>query len=144
MGNPDLEPVLTAALEGRIRDLRTRQRVLKALHASLSQHADDLVQATVEDDGISVDEAQVVLAAGLLELSTHYGDLDLKEELDKEYSISRKKSSLDKRGPCGIVFVVPDVYTAAFGTITAVSAAIAAGNCVIIEVRIWKSFGFVN
>jgi acyl-CoA reductase-like NAD-dependent aldehyde dehydrogenase len=133
-----LDLVLTTALEGRMKDLRTRQRILQELHVKLTENVEELVSATAEDDRISREEAQVVVSAGLFELRAHYNRLNLKDELDAEYSIARKKSCLDKRVPFGIVYVIPEVYTAFFSIITALSAAIAAGNCVVIEVRLFR------
>ncbi|KAE8360771.1 Aldehyde/histidinol dehydrogenase [Aspergillus caelatus] len=135
MESTSLDLVLTTALEGRMKDLRTRQRILRTLHAQLIENTDDLLRATVEDDRVSREEAQVILSASLSELRAHYDKLDLKEELEAEYSIARKESCLNKRVPFGIVYVVPDVYTAVFSIITALSAAIAAGNCVVIELQ---------
>ncbi|CEJ62759.1 hypothetical protein PMG11_11250 [Penicillium brasilianum] len=135
MAPSSLDLVITTALEGRMKDLRTRQRILRDLHTKLTENVEELVIATARDDRISREEAQVVVSAGLLELRAHYDRLDLKDELDEEYSIARKESRLKKRVPSGMVYVIPEAYTTFFSIITALSAAIAAGNCVVIEMQ---------
>jgi acyl-CoA reductase-like NAD-dependent aldehyde dehydrogenase len=69
----------------------------------------------------------------------HYDALDLDHELEREYHIARRKSCLEQRGPHGIVYVVPDAYMCFFGVVAALSAAVEAGNCVVVEVSMLES-----
>ncbi|KAL2811538.1 Aldehyde/histidinol dehydrogenase [Aspergillus granulosus] len=135
MNPSNLELITTTALEGRMRDLRTRQYVLRSLHDKLAHNAEELVQAIQKDDGISQAEAQLVVAAALMEVRVHYDALDLDQELEREYRIARGKPCLEQRGPHGIVYVIPDAYTCLFGIVAALSAAFEAGNCGVVELN---------
>jgi len=63
-----------------------------------------------------------------------YEAIDFKESLQQEYSIAQGKQNLDRRLPFGCAYIVPCKHSRLYSIIQPAVAAIAAGNCVVIEV----------
>ena len=59
---------------------------------------------------------------------------NFEKSIEEEYIISHNKGNLQRRVPYGLVFIRPQMHTRFFSIISAVAAAIAAGNCVLLEV----------
>lgn len=68
------------------------------------------------------------------DLEEHYRSLDAETALKDEYAIARGEDFAERQDPIGIAYIVPTTYTLFYSTIVAVGAALAAGNCVVIEV----------
>ena len=126
--------ILTSAIDGRMTDLRYRQHQLRALHAWIAHHAADACKAMQKDDNYTENEAEAVLTAVLTEIRTQYDSLDLKKELRDEYSLKRGQDSLRGRA-YGAVYIIPEPHTLLFSVVSALCAAVVAGNCCVVEVR---------
>ncbi|MCJ1472608.1 hypothetical protein MMC13_001257 [Lambiella insularis] len=129
----ELSKVSAAALDGRMRNLRYRQKELISLHKWLTSNVDDIQEGIQKDTRCTSDEARLVVAKTLTELRTHYDDLDLKAELKVEYSIKDKRSCPDRHVAPGIVYIIPEKFTLFFSIISALCAAVEAGNCCVVE-----------
>ena len=136
MERTKLSKVSATSLDRRMRDLRYRQRQLSSLHRWLTTHADESKEGVQRDARCTPEEARLVVAKTLLELRHHYDSLDLKQELEAEYSIKRHYSCPERRVAPGIVYIIPERFTLFFSVLSAVCAAVAAGNCCVIEVRL--------
>jgi acyl-CoA reductase-like NAD-dependent aldehyde dehydrogenase len=76
--------------------------------------------------------AEVVLA--LQELRAHYVSLSLTKDLEAEYRIKNGKDSPDASRGVGIVYITPTTHTLFYSVISALTTALAAGNCIVLEV----------
>lgn len=123
-----------ATIDGRLRILRIRQKQFLALHQALVAHREAFLQAIKEDDGYSDKEAKIIIASALIEVRNHYDALDFKTDLEKEYSLAKNKSNEDRRVPLGIAYIIADRFTTFYSVVSALSAALEAGACVVVEV----------
>lgn len=126
--------VQATATEGRMRDLRHRQKQLISLHRQLTENEAEAISALQADDGFSREEAEFVLAATLDEIRTHYDALDLKKELEVEYGIKRGKSNEQKRTVQPLAYIVPETFTLLYSVLAAFAAATEAGTCCVFKV----------
>lgn len=108
---------------------------MRRLHETLLANTNDLREAIRSDSGHTAVEADIEFGFAVSELRTHYESLDF-EELENEYSIAKGKDNAERRVGAGIVYIVPTSYSLLYSTIATLSAAVAAGNCVIVEVNI--------
>ncbi|KAM6540359.1 hypothetical protein FALCPG4_002077 [Fusarium falciforme] len=125
--------VQATATEGRMRDLRHRQKQLISLHRQLTENEAEAISALQADDGFSREEAEFVLAATLDEIRAHYDALDLKNELEVEYGIKRGKSNEQKRTVQPLAYIVPETFTLLYSVLAAFAAATEAGACCVFK-----------
>jgi acyl-CoA reductase-like NAD-dependent aldehyde dehydrogenase len=135
MSGAELLRVEAGAIEGRARNLRSRQQQLQSLFDHLTARSDELAQAIKTETPCLLHEAQVAVAAMLLELRKHYDRLDLKAELTTEYKSKKGHSCPERRIATRIVYIIPDSAFLAFSVFTALCAVIEAGSCCVVEVR---------
>ncbi|BDD59751.1 hypothetical protein MAP00_004943 [Monascus purpureus] len=107
---------------------------LQALHKTLASEAAAIQQAIASNTGCTDTEAFVEYLLALSDLEEHYRSLDAETALKDEYAIARGEDFAERQDPIGIAYIVPTTYTLFYSTIVAVGAALAAGNCVVIEV----------
>ncbi|PSN64645.1 hypothetical protein BS50DRAFT_557292 [Corynespora cassiicola Philippines] len=128
-----LSRISGGAIDGRLQILRIRQRLFKSLHNVLVNERENLLEAIQIDEGFTQEEAQVVFASALIELRNHYDQLDFQADLAQEYSVARKQSNESRRVPITMTYLIPDSFTLFYSVITALSAALEAGSCFIVE-----------
>lgn len=147
MSNRPFPELQAAAIDGRTRTVYYRQEQLEKLHKSLVAHESEFVDAIVADSGNTRAEAQVEYALALTELRERYAELDPKVELEKEYAIAKGKDAADLRVGYGIVYIQAAAnHTLFYSVVAPLSAAITAGNCVVLQVRVfprtvWPNLG---
>ncbi|KAJ9665635.1 hypothetical protein H2201_004327 [Coniosporium apollinis] len=124
-----------AAIDGRTQNVYYRQSQLERLRDVLVQNEEALQQAIVKDSGNSVTEAKIEYSLALLALKDQYASLNPAAALEEEYAISHGKDAPQRTEGAGIVNIVPTAYTLLYSVITPLCAAIAAGNCVILELE---------
>ncbi|KAL5115930.1 hypothetical protein ACEQ8H_006152 [Pleosporales sp. CAS-2024a] len=113
-----------------------RQKQLKSLHGALRNNVSALKDALRHDTKVSDAEASSEVALALDVVKEHYGALDANKELEEEYRIVNKKNASQRREPWGLAYIEPQQnHTPLFSVITAVSAALAAGNCVALKLE---------
>ena len=130
-----LQAVREAAIDGRLRNVIYRQTQLEKFQTTLSQHVEAVKRAIKSDSGSSDLEAAVELLLSLRSLMDYYSLLDETKALREEYAITRGEDAPSRMEAIGIVYVVPSTHTVFYSTVLAVVAAIASGNCVVLEVR---------
>lgn len=131
-----LERLLTAVSESRTSPARHRQQQLQRLHETLVSAATPLSAALARDSPRHTPaeiEAEFSLAADAVR--HFYDSIDVAAEHDEEYAVARGKNSPSRRVPVGLVLIKPSKHTRLFSAVSAVAAAIAGGNCVILEVN---------
>lgn len=126
----------STALTARCHNVFFRQKQLKSLHDTLRSNATSVKNAIKQDNRMSDAEATTEVALALDAVREHYSSLDFKKELEEEYRITNKKNAVDWRDPWGVVYLEPQRnHTHFFSVVVALSAALAAGNCVALKVR---------
>jgi len=91
-------------------------------------------EAIIADSGCSAAEAKIEYSLALDTLRQRFEELDIKKEHEEEYAIAKKANASSLRVGAGIVIIQPAPYTLFYSVITPLSAAVAAGNCVILQV----------
>jgi acyl-CoA reductase-like NAD-dependent aldehyde dehydrogenase len=127
--------LVAAEIDGRAHNIRYRQSQFHRLQSALVQHIDQIRNALQTDSGNVPEEVQAEICLALKEIRTHYLSLNMQEDLENEYRVTRGKDNQDAARGSGIVYIIPATHTMFFSVISALSAAIAAGNCIILEVR---------
>lgn len=122
-----------AAIDGRTRNILYRQEQLFKLHKALVQESEAIVNTIASD--LTRGEAQVEYALALKELRGRYAELDAEKGLEEEYAITNGKDAAGLRTGAGIVLIKAHTdHTLFFSVVAPLSAAIAAGNCVVVQV----------
>jgi acyl-CoA reductase-like NAD-dependent aldehyde dehydrogenase len=132
----DLSRILAANIDGRTQNTRYRQTQFHRLQAVLVEHVAEIQDAIRADSGHTQQEIRAEVVLALQELRTHYTSLSLKKDLEVEYRIAQGKDNADNVEGAGIVYIVPSTHTLFFSVISALTAALAAGNCIVLEVCI--------
>ncbi|KAJ4286843.1 hypothetical protein N0V90_013096 [Kalmusia sp. IMI 367209] len=111
-----------------------RREQLKALHDALRIKSQILCNAIKQDTDVTDSEASIEVAAVLRILKEHHAEIDPKQELEEEYRISKGRDARDRTNPWGIIYLEPKwIHTPLFSLLGALSAAIAAGNCILLR-----------
>lgn len=126
--------LLSAKTDGRCHSIRYRQDQFHRLQSALVDHIDHIKDAIEKDSGHQPEEVQAEICLALKEVKTHYMSLNFERDLEAEYRIANGKDNADGNRGAGIVYIVPCAHTLFFSALCALAAAMAAGNCVIIEV----------
>lgn len=125
-----------AAIDGRTRTVFYRQTQLEKLHKTLVSNASEIVDAIVADSGLSRTEAQIEYSLALTTVRERFAELEPKKELEQEYAVARGEDAGSLRLGYGTVYVQASAdHTPFYSAIAPLSAAIAAGNCVVLQVR---------
>lgn len=130
----DLSRIIAADIDGRVQNTRYRQAQFHRLQTVLVEHVAEIQDAIRTDSGHSAQEIRTEIVLALQELRTHYLSLSLEKDLEVEYRIKNGQDSLDGSRGAGIVYIVPCTHTLFFSVISALTAALAAGNCIVLEV----------
>lgn len=134
MASQPFSRLISAEIDGRTQNTRYRQNQFHRLQSVLVDHIDEIKEAIQADSGHGPEEAQAEICLALEELRTHYCALNLEQDLEREYRAAAGKDNVDAVRGVGIVYIVPCTHTIFFSVTCALSAAIAAGNCVVVEV----------
>lgn len=141
MSDSAIEALQATALTARCHNSFFRQKQLKSLHDALRQDSNTIKDAVKSDTRVSDQEATAEVALSLSIVKEHYSSIKPAKELEEEYQVSSGKNAQDQTKPWGVVYIEPQQnHTPLFSIITALSAALAAGNCVALKVRSqsWK------
>jgi acyl-CoA reductase-like NAD-dependent aldehyde dehydrogenase len=128
--------LLAAEIDGRTQTIRYRQLQLRKLHSVLIANKSEVRNAIIADSGHTTAEADIEFLLAVSELKKHYLSLNLEQSLEEEYSVAKGRDAPGRRVGAGIVYIVPASYTLFYSVISPLSAAIAAGNCVVVEVSL--------
>ncbi|KAL4742673.1 Aldehyde/histidinol dehydrogenase [Aspergillus similis] len=136
MPSPSPYPRIRAsAIDGRALNTRYKKSQLQRLQSVLLQHIQRVRAAIQTDTTHDAGEIQAEIVLALTELRKHYLSLSLEQDLENEYLVANGKDNPNATRPAGsgIVYIVPSTHTMFFGVISALSAAIVGGCCVILE-----------
>ncbi|PIG80018.1 aldehyde dehydrogenase PutA [Aspergillus arachidicola] len=125
--------IIAGNIDGRTDNVRYRQRQFHRLQASILQHLTELKEAISQDLGHSEEEVQTEVCLSLKEIRSHYSSLNFEKSVQVEYRVARGEDNVDRKKGAGIVYIIPSTHTIFYSVIAALSAALAAGNCIIVE-----------
>jgi acyl-CoA reductase-like NAD-dependent aldehyde dehydrogenase len=133
---PDMgiERLQMAVVDGRTENIRYRQGQFHALHAALRTEAAALCEAMAKDSQAPKAEVETEFYLAMETLRHFYDTLDFGEEHKKEYSVTHGKDNKSRRLGVGLVVIRPTSHTRLYSIISAMAAAMSAGNCIILEV----------
>lgn len=123
-----------ARLEGRGHSILHKQAQIRRLHKALTTSVHAIKLAIQADSGYLPNEVEFEFTSAVAELRDLYTSLDLAQELDSFRRVTEGRDNAERTKPVGIVYVVPTMRTLFYSAISALGAALAAGNCVILEV----------
>ncbi|THZ04485.1 aldehyde dehydrogenase PutA [Aureobasidium pullulans] len=136
MSNRPFAQLQAAAIDGRTRTVFYRQTQLEKLHKSLVSNASEIVDAIVADAGLGRTEAQIEYSLALTAVRERFAELEPKKELENEYAIARGEDAGSLRLGYGTVYIMASAdHTPFYSAIAPLSAAIAAGNCVVLQIE---------
>lgn len=121
-----------ANIEWSARSVRHRQQQLRQLHATLLKYKDECVQAIEEDFRYTPNEALFAYSSTLKDIRIHYDSVSLSEENAKARKVEQEQDNPVRSVPVGIVYIIPTAGLHC--VISPVAAALAAGNCIVVEV----------
>jgi acyl-CoA reductase-like NAD-dependent aldehyde dehydrogenase len=130
----DLSRILAANIDGRTQNARYRQSQFQKLQSNLVKHIASIQDAISSDSGHTRAEVRAEVVLALQDIRTHYSSVSLEKDLEAEYRIARGIDNVDGMRGNGIVYIIPNAHTLFYSVISALSAALAAGNCVVLEV----------
>lgn len=123
-----------SVVDGRTENGRYRQDQLQRLHRTLREQASQITAALVADSKSSSSEVDAEYYLGMEAVRHFYNSLDFEKDLKDEYSVVRGEDNLTRRVGAGLVLIRPTSHTRFYSIVTPLAAAIAAGNCIILEV----------
>ena len=129
-----VERIIAAAVEGQARSPRFIQQQLSSLHSALAKASKDLQAVIAKDSGQSSAEVNIQYALALENVASCFSQCNLEVVLDQEYKLARSEDSAGNLSPYGIAYIQPSRYNVVYSCVTAVAAAILAGNCVVVEI----------
>ncbi|KAB2573921.1 hypothetical protein BFW01_g3637 [Lasiodiplodia theobromae] len=135
-----LATVRSTAIDGRLHNIYWRQDQLRSLHSTLVSHEAAVLEATTRDSHNTLAEAKTEFYLTLAAVKQHFLSLSPKLELEREYSVAHGKDAADRRDPVGIVYIEPQTssssaHTLFYSVIVPLASAIAAGNCVVVQLE---------
>ncbi|KAI9732765.1 MAG: hypothetical protein M1834_003703 [Cirrosporium novae-zelandiae] len=128
-----LARLLAAEVDGRTAAPRYRLSQLRHLHTALLSNAQELREAIIADSGHTPAEAEAEFLLTMACVREFFGGIDVKKDVEEEYRVARGESAPERRVGKGLVWIVTGPGPGLFGVVGAVGAAVAAGNCVVVE-----------
>jgi hypothetical protein len=129
-----IERLRASITEGRPESVRFRQNEFQRLHAALRENSASICDAISKEESCSIADAEKEFYLTMDALRTFYETLDFDQLLKQEYLVKEGKDNRNRRVGLGLVAIRPSSHSQFYSVLVPLSAAIAAGNCVILEV----------
>jgi acyl-CoA reductase-like NAD-dependent aldehyde dehydrogenase len=134
------EAIRAAVIEGRAQSPRYIQRQLVSLHDALVKAQSDIRRAIRRETNYTTGEVDAEIYLALKVLKQEFNAFDFPSVLEAEYSIAHLKDHPSRRVALGCAYIIPSEHNRFYSIVQPTAAAIAAGNCVMIEVAPIPSF----
>lgn len=121
-------------VDGRAENGRYRQDQLQSLHRTLREQAGQICAALQADSRSTAPEIEAEYYLTMQAVKHFYDSVDFEQDLKDEYSVAHGKDHASRRIGVGLVVLRPTSHTRFYAIVTPLAAAIAAGNCVVLEV----------
>jgi acyl-CoA reductase-like NAD-dependent aldehyde dehydrogenase len=128
-------------MDGRLENVRHRQKELHKLHSVLWQEFEPICDAISKALSVSISDAEKEYFLAMDAIRRSYETLDFDQSQKDEYMVKEGKSNLNRRVGVGVVAIRPAKHTRFYSAVTPLVAAIAAGNCILLEVKL-RSYHF--
>ena len=126
--------VKASAIDGRLGNVFWRQAELQKLYKALVSQSSSIQNAIQKHSGVTKTEAKVEFSKAMYVLKQRYVELNPEIMREEEYLIANGLDAPGARKAFGIAYIIPTNHTIFYSIVTAIAAAIAAGNCCILEV----------
>ena len=120
--------------DARLANAFYRQDQLAKVQKSIIDKKDELLGAMVKDVMVTNRETFAELYSTVSAIKTYLDQISPAKELEVEYSVAHNQDSKSARQAVGVVVIKPQAHTFLFSTISALCAAIASGNPVLLVV----------
>lgn len=134
-----LAHVKASQLDGTSQGPRLRQKQLLQIHSALVAETESLRVALQKDLGYSDAEADLEIYLSSSDARQHYESLDFAKELEEEYLVAKGKDNTTRRTAAGVVYLEQSEHSPLYSIIAPLTAAVLAGNCVVVEVSRYTS-----
>ncbi|KAF7925153.1 uncharacterized protein EAE98_007241 [Botrytis deweyae] len=137
MASFGIDNLRASVIDGRSNNVRYRQNELQSLHKALRDNVDRITSAISEDlfGHVRKIDTEVLcvfyLASDVVRRS--YQTLNFKESISNEYKVANGIDFLSRKIGKGLVVIRPTTHTRLYSIICPIAIAIAAGNCVCLE-----------
>jgi acyl-CoA reductase-like NAD-dependent aldehyde dehydrogenase len=128
-----IERLQAAVTDRRTENIRYRQNQLQSLHAALRTQAGSICAALAKDSNATSAEVEAEFYLTMSAVKFYYESLDMKKELREEYQVTTGVDNTTRRVGAGFAIIRPTTHTRFYSILTPLCAAIAAGNCVALE-----------
>lgn len=122
------------AIDGRTENGRYRQDQLQALHNTLREEAGQICAALQADSRSTGPEIEAEYYLTMQAVKHFYDTVDFEKDLKEEYSVAYGKDNVSRRVGAGLVVIKPTSHTRFYSIVVPLAAAMAAGNCLVLEV----------
>jgi acyl-CoA reductase-like NAD-dependent aldehyde dehydrogenase len=129
-----IERLRASITEGRTESIRFRQDEFQRLHAALRENSAQICDAISKDESCSTAASEKQFYLTMDALRTFYETLDFDQLLKEEYLVKEGKDNRNRRVGVGLVAIRPGSHSLFYSVLVPLGAAIAAGNCVLLEV----------
>lgn len=126
--------IRAAAVDGRVQNPFYKKDQLRSLHRVLAEHADQIQNAIEEDTAHRAVEVKIEYWLALQCIADAYASIDPAKSLQDEYAIANGRDAPQARDPVGIVVIEPSTHAFFASIIGVIVPALAAGNCVVVQV----------
>jgi len=126
--------LLAAVLDGRAENVRFRQKELHRLHTVLKEQKYAICEAISQSASSSKFEADLEFFSAMDSIQQSYESLNFDKLMEEEYLVAKKKNNAGRRVGLGLVAIRAQKYSRFCSIVDPLAAAIAAGNCVLLEV----------
>ncbi|KAI7197627.1 ALDH-like protein [Hortaea werneckii] len=125
--------IRASAIDGRAVNVYYRQRQMERLHDAITKAFSEILKAIETDHDQTPAEAAIEMYLAMQALKSDYASLQPKQAHHDEYLIASGKNARSNRRSVGVVYIEPcSRHTLFYSVIAPLSAAMAAGNCVIV------------
>jgi acyl-CoA reductase-like NAD-dependent aldehyde dehydrogenase len=129
-----IQRLRASVTDRRAQNSRFKQKQLLSLHVELLAQADAICTAISEDTQNSTAEVETEFYLTMTALRHFYESIDFAQDVKEEYLVTKGVDNTSRRVGAGLVVIRPTTYTRLFSIIVPIAAAIAAGNCILLEV----------
>lgn len=136
-----LAAIRSAAIDGRLHNPFYRKDQLRNLHSALADTAVQIQDAIAKDTKHQTAEVKVEYWLALQAIADAHESLDPVKAIEDEYAVTKGHDDVTSREPIGIVVIEPAYHAFFYALIAALAPALAAGNCVVVQV---SSFAYLR
>lgn len=130
MASESFSRIEISCLEARPKSIRLRQNLFHSLHSALRSSEKSIKDAIAEDTGHGDWDISLEYTLAISELRAHYNYVDLEEDRKSKKLVDNLQATTS----VGIVYIIPSKRNVFYSVTSALTAALAAGNCVVLEV----------